>query len=366
MGSWWALEEGTWGGWWNWDSSEVFGLQIALSALYLNHSYTPVKLTSNRLFQSISVFATVLISYFFIQLNFELVSHNFGSKFFFFFNNNLFFLEAVVTSAFLLLIVLLTSKWLRGSSIGTLRNGHRTGRAESVRIKTFLPILLLYWIFYSYKPLVNFFLWNFIGVNLLNSDGLLQPVNLLLTLLLLTWLLQVSVHSNPALALLILTTVNWLWALVLLIQNKTRSIPLHQLLAGFIILNLSMSDVTPSTWLTQTPYLPYDAKLSTSWENHLSWGLDALAINATTSNVSVTGYSFSNWNLITGSNSLSINFFSLQLLHEACTNFYNLGNSYITASLELELPLTPSLPFIFFAALSTLTQPLRLPSRKPF
>jgi hypothetical protein len=49
--------------------------------------------------------ALFLLSYFFIQLNFDLVSHNFGAKFFFFFNNNLFFLEAVF---FLLVLILYT------------------------------------------------------------------------------------------------------------------------------------------------------------------------------------------------------------------------------------------------------------------
>jgi len=26
LGAWWAVQEGSWGGWWNWDPSEVFGL----------------------------------------------------------------------------------------------------------------------------------------------------------------------------------------------------------------------------------------------------------------------------------------------------------------------------------------------------
>ena len=30
LGGWWALQEGSWGGWWNWDPSEVFGLLIFL------------------------------------------------------------------------------------------------------------------------------------------------------------------------------------------------------------------------------------------------------------------------------------------------------------------------------------------------
>ena len=42
----------------------------------------------------------VVFSYFFVQLNFELASHNFGSKFFFFFNSNLFFAEILVFALF--------------------------------------------------------------------------------------------------------------------------------------------------------------------------------------------------------------------------------------------------------------------------
>jgi cytochrome c biogenesis factor len=39
MGSWWALQEGSWGGWWNWDPSEVFGLLFLLAYLYLIHNF---------------------------------------------------------------------------------------------------------------------------------------------------------------------------------------------------------------------------------------------------------------------------------------------------------------------------------------
>ena len=37
LGSWWALQEGSWGGWWNWDASEVFGLIVMLFYLHFVH-----------------------------------------------------------------------------------------------------------------------------------------------------------------------------------------------------------------------------------------------------------------------------------------------------------------------------------------
>jgi cytochrome c biogenesis factor len=91
MGSWWALQEGTWGGWWNWDSSEVFGLLLSLILLNFTHSRADYSYRPYTYYKAIYLLNSFIISYFFIQLNFELVSHNFGSKFFFFFNNNLFF-----------------------------------------------------------------------------------------------------------------------------------------------------------------------------------------------------------------------------------------------------------------------------------
>lgn len=81
LGSWWALQEGTWGGWWNWDPSEVFGLIVTLTNLLYIHqknSYLNNTLNATKFTLILSIFIFV---YFFIQLNFDLVSHNFGQSF---------------------------------------------------------------------------------------------------------------------------------------------------------------------------------------------------------------------------------------------------------------------------------------------
>ena len=78
LGSWWAVQEGSWGGWWNWDASEVFGLLILYKIL--NYFHINVFLKSVKLHQvhsMISLF-TLLSFYLFMQLNFNLISHNFG------------------------------------------------------------------------------------------------------------------------------------------------------------------------------------------------------------------------------------------------------------------------------------------------
>ena len=83
-GAWWALQEGTWGGWWNWDASEVFGLLPPLLTLSAYHE----KLSARRWIKHgkrvESLTLLTLASYFLIQLNFENASHNFGVHLFFF------------------------------------------------------------------------------------------------------------------------------------------------------------------------------------------------------------------------------------------------------------------------------------------
>ena len=80
LGSWWALQEGSWGGWWNWDPSEFFGLIILFFILSFFHVKLNLKCT-----QWLYYFSFISISYLFIfflllQLNFSIISHNFGFR----------------------------------------------------------------------------------------------------------------------------------------------------------------------------------------------------------------------------------------------------------------------------------------------
>ena len=49
LGGWWAFQEGTWGGWWNWDSSEVLALVLGLISVFFLHFYTIHHLFSKEL-----------------------------------------------------------------------------------------------------------------------------------------------------------------------------------------------------------------------------------------------------------------------------------------------------------------------------
>lgn len=80
LGGWWALQEGSWGGWWNWDPSETFGLVIFIYYTFVTHSnFTKFRYHSR--FITICLWVNLILSlYILIQLNFDLVSHNFGTR----------------------------------------------------------------------------------------------------------------------------------------------------------------------------------------------------------------------------------------------------------------------------------------------
>jgi cytochrome c biogenesis factor len=69
LGSWWALQEGSWGGWWNWDASEVFGLLIMVTIVLTLHRGTHID-NYYLYFVTLRLYLlSLLIVYIFIQLN---------------------------------------------------------------------------------------------------------------------------------------------------------------------------------------------------------------------------------------------------------------------------------------------------------
>jgi hypothetical protein len=78
LGSWWAIQEGSWGGWWNWDASEVFGLIILTFYIYVLHLYSPYSKIHTIIIISWITSLIVLILYCILQMSYTLVSHNFG------------------------------------------------------------------------------------------------------------------------------------------------------------------------------------------------------------------------------------------------------------------------------------------------
>ena len=348
MGSWWALQEGTWGGWWNWDSSETFGLLIAISALSMQHSLTSLRHYTDATFKLAALSLIVVFSYFFIQLNFELVSHNFGSKFFFFFNNNLFSLE-IIMATLLALHYIKSLNCKLSSATQLCPSGYAPALTPSkiaVRITT--AVLVTHWVCWSYRPLFNYFTWNFCGVNVLNAETSLQPVNASLLLVLLIWFTLQPTRTRLLYFAATATSTNWLWPLLVTALARSVFKTTHYLLIAFSLLNITLFDLTSSCWLHQTLYSNFNFALGTLWISDVTFTADAFTWEAAKGEASLTQRLASNWNVFATSNITAINFFSLNFSHGTFQNFYDLGSSYTTVYLDLELPLLPSLCLIFF------------------
>ena len=166
LGSYWALQEGTWGGWWDWDPSEVFGLLFFITLLISSHSLivnvnffkTIVKLLLSTI--------VILLTYFLIQLNFDLVSHNFGTKFFYFFNNNLFLLEFIIIFIFFYILLNYYLIYIVNnvSLIQYTTTYNLVGYTTNFSL-SFIYLLILMLLLFSFIPLFNYFLWYDITTN---------------------------------------------------------------------------------------------------------------------------------------------------------------------------------------------------------
>ena len=109
LGSWWALQEGSWGGWWNWDASEFLGLLVLYLLLTLFHvrkNLTSVYNLYSILIQSLTY---TFVYFFMLQLNFTTISHNFGFRTLKFLNTELLLL-ILFTLFFFYYIYILQSK----------------------------------------------------------------------------------------------------------------------------------------------------------------------------------------------------------------------------------------------------------------
>ena len=355
MGSWWALQEGTWGGWWNWDSSEMLGLEISFVALVINHTYLCYRHFDNILFKFMILILVLLATYFFIQLNFELVSHNFGSKFFFFFNNNLFSIEVILFSTYSIFKILkLQSKLSQVRSLIFLNPSILTPVGVSVLLRFLLPLLLASWIFWSYKPLLNSFSWNFLGLNIFNIESSIQIPNLFVALTVLLWITTYSCKLLILFLAFCLLSTNWLWLLVLTSTVNSFISSLHSAILMFTITNLVLPDLTVTDWFPQTSYLSSSTASSTLWISDTSFSADSFSWDFVKGQSELTSRLTSSWDSISLTNTSSTNFFSLNSSHQECVNYYDLGMSYVTLYLEFHLPIVLTLSSFFFMGLTIL------------
>lgn len=246
MGSWWALQEGTWGGWWNWDPSEVFGLMFGLTALWVQHTLQSYLTFSKIMIKFSQLGLLTILTYFFIQLNFDLVSHNFGAKFFFFFNNNLFFLEAILllSTSYLLTYQRLKMSHSELHHVNSLGLQKLSGLSNLTSLTPILSTIIYVLTIFSFLPLVNYFFWNFFGINTFNGFREYTNWVLLFLFVLITPFYKISIgptkyllESFFTLLVVKLTSLPILVYLSLITISVSYVRILHTLLVYFLFCN---------------------------------------------------------------------------------------------------------------------------------
>jgi hypothetical protein len=234
LGGWWAYQEGSWGGWWNWDPSEMFGLIIFSILIILTHL-----MFSNNKYQYISIKAITIytfVYYIFLQLNFSLLSHNFGIR-----QGDIidFRLSYVITSLLLLYLIHTGLKRLFSSSKINVYNIRYT-------LWAFLFIFLLY---SSSAELWSDLSWRLLSIDLYNSTNLLKQS--LILLLALTCLNYITYKYSLLLALTItLISNSHLTVLYVVLASVAlnRFISLHIIILSSLFYTLMFSNFTSNTY----------------------------------------------------------------------------------------------------------------------
>jgi len=175
LGSWWAIQEGSWGGWWNWDSSEVFGLLIlCFFVLYLHGKYSRTVYVSHTI--TLLTWTTLIaFLYTMLQISYTLVSHNFGLSILYYgytsfnFSTISILLLFLSSLSFMLWFYLCTKYYNLLALLNTNHYPLRSYLNGTNMIKYVCTVVTVYVLYSSFNPIFNNFLWTSLNLNVLNS-----------------------------------------------------------------------------------------------------------------------------------------------------------------------------------------------------
>lgn len=338
LGSWWALQEGTWGGWWNWDPSETLGLLVSFTVLMSIHNNVTKSSILPWLNLSKGLFYLFVSSYFFIQLNFEIVSHNFNFKLFHFFNSTgtiaQFFTIALLLGliqfrsliaghrVFYHLSTYATPNWLRLSKLHLY-----------LTYASFIPFVLLPLV--SYLPIINYFTWNFLNVTFFYQT---QPLEWLSFFIICSFFYRFgALHASTTVftSLITFTSTSFTYLYTPFISGKLSIF--HILLTLFLTLNLSALYSNYLVWdlgTVGTGVLTFSTCFFD--KQHLFTCGDGL-IERVVQWSDVSSFIGSTWNISGTSNIFEVSDFLLVFNHTTLTNTYFINVDWYSSTLLIEL-----------------------------
>ena len=350
LGSWWAIQEGTWGGWWNWDPSETFGLLFLLFFLYLTHKSLYSSIVTKLNSSTLLIVFWILLSYFFIQLNFDLVSHNFGVKFFYFFNNKLFFYQIILYLLYNLLIFYKSLNKVNKFKQSLYLSNLPTNQLFwfSLLLKFVITALIFFSVFISFFILLNFFIWNFLLINFFNSEVQHYVANLFFILFILYFLITKNFYHLFTVIFTSFFLTNF-YSLILLqsFSLKTKVKLIHTSLIIFFIVNLLTYYTNFILWSLYTPLESFFLQGFLIESSLFSYSCDYMFIEKTDLYKSVLDNWFTSWNFYLYSNTPIGNTFLLLFSNNDFNNFYKLFSFMETSYIFIENHYSPYLSTIF-------------------
>lgn len=165
LGGWWAYQEGNWGGWWNWDPSEFLALILGIQLLLISHVSRNFSFSFGALRQGRELIQLITILFLFIQLNFELTSHNFGVRSLPTFDSNVNFISLTIIAGFTQ--ITLFSLWYHSFSFFRLRLEMFYRQVELSKRYLWWAIVAIcaYYTHFSCNFILNYFFWFSCGMN---------------------------------------------------------------------------------------------------------------------------------------------------------------------------------------------------------
>jgi hypothetical protein len=259
LGSWWAIQEGSWGGWWNWDASEVFGLlilTILLIILHNNTNYTPY---ITQLYTLLLSSLYILFIYLILQLSYTLVSHNFGLSILSYGYVSMTFLTLLyVTIICIIVLIFIYSSSLKcvlnsllkfTISMSTKLRYEFFTLTSRYFILTYLIYTTLYIYILSFNPILNNIFWTSLSIEIFNS--LFTPLNVkvIILIIILTLLIQYS-WLLLLLTVVYASTYPFVYTTVILILNRSYSLVkiTHITIVILLLLPLSVPNTVCISW----------------------------------------------------------------------------------------------------------------------
>ena len=243
LGSWWALQEGSWGGWWNWDSSEVFGIIIFFKLIITYHLSYFTRRTELIVPYIQSSCFIVLIFYAFMQLNFGLISHNFSSKNYQLASLDLFYLTFIIISFFIFFKL-----WFAYKNTYFYFYRHSTTYLNKANL--IVKYLIVATLYLSLLPLINNFFWYKINLNVINYPPNFFKITLVLTTILLTMGYRNSSYTFQPLPLWsLLGNSLWVAFFIKIPKFLILSRSLHYILLLVVIHSLFLSSSLNTDWV---------------------------------------------------------------------------------------------------------------------